>query len=101
MRMESGVTMESVLKLIQLVDGRERTNQKEEKEKQQLIEEVREVSRLMACNDRWFELECDGDLIEACIYQREALRARYRHLLETARRKGISCTPFQSKRAEG
>ena len=55
----------------------------------------------MACNDLWFELECDENLIEACIYQREALQARYRYLLGTARRKGISCEPFQPKRAEG
>ena len=94
--MESGVRMETVLKLIQRVDSRE-TDKKQEQEKRQL----REVARLMACNDLWFELECDENLIEACIYQREALQARYRYLLGTARRKGISCEPFQPKRAEG
>ena len=100
MRMESGVHMESVLKQIQRVDSRE-TDKKQDQEKRQLLEEIREVARLMACNDLWFELECNEDLIEACIYQREALQARYRYLLATARRKGISCAPFQPKRAEG
>ena len=117
--MESGVRMETVLKLIQRVDSRE-TDKKQEQEKRQLLEELREVARLMACNNLWFELEfdqifialqlepkvvasheCDENLIEACIYQREALQARYRYLLGTARRKGISCEPFQPKRAEG
>ena len=78
--MESGVHMESVLKLIQRVDSRE-TDKKQDQEKRQLLEEIREVARLMACNDLWFELECNEDLIEACIYQREALQARYRYLL--------------------
>lgn len=100
MRMESGVHMETVLKLIQRVDGRE-TDKKQEQEERQLVEQIREVSRLMACNDLWFELECDENLIESCIYQREALQARYRYLLGAARRKGISCAPFQPKRAEG
>ena len=98
--MESGVRMETVLKLIQRVDSRE-TDKKQEQEKRQLLEELREVARLMACHDLWFQLECDENLIEACIYQREALQARYRYLLGTARRKGISCEPFQPKRAEG
>ena len=98
--MESGVRMETVLKLIQRVDSRE-TDKKQEQEKRQLLEELREVARLMAGNDLWFQLECDENLIEACIYQREALQARYRYLLGTARRKGISCEPFQPKRAEG
>ena len=74
--MESGVHMETVLKLIQRVDSRE-TDKKQEQEKRQLLEELREVARLMACNDLWFQLECDENLIEACIYQREALQARY------------------------
>ncbi len=51
--MESGVRMETVLKLIQRVDSRE-TDKKQEQEKRQLLEELREVARLMACNDLWF-----------------------------------------------
>ena len=45
--MESGVRMETVLKLIQRVDSRE-TDKKQEQEKRQLLEELREVARLMA-----------------------------------------------------
>lgn len=97
---ESGVHMETVLKLIQRVDGRAADNRKEQ-EKRRILEEIRDVARMMACNDRWFELECDENLIESCIYQREALRARYRYLLGVARRKGISREPFQPERAQG
>lgn len=39
--MESGVRMETVLKLIQRVDSRE-TDKKQEQEKRQLLEELRE-----------------------------------------------------------
>lgn len=83
--------MESVLKLIQRTDCA--AVQKSE-ESQRLIEDLKEVGRLIACNEAWFNLECDENLIEACIYQRAELDSRYRYLLKSARQKGLSCTPF-------
>lgn len=59
-----------------------------------LLREIREVSRQISCNNAWFEIECNGDLIEACIYQDQALRARYRYLLGIARQQGVSAPPF-------
>jgi hypothetical protein len=85
--------MESVLKLIQRTDC---VAVLKNEDRQKLIDELKEVGRLIACNDCWFDLECDENLIDACIYQREELNSRYRYLLKTARQKGLSCTPFTS-----
>lgn len=86
--------MESVLKLIQRTDC---AAVEQNEDSRRIIDEIKEVSRLMACNDCWFELECDENLIDACIYQREELNSRYRYLLKLARQQGISCTPFKCK----
>lgn len=52
-------------------------------------EAIREVcTRLEMVNSR-FEMENDSDLIEACIYEMESLRARYRYLIRTAKNQGI------------
>lgn len=84
--------MESILSSIQHI-SRE-TTQEECKGNEKVLEEIKEVSRLLAHNERWFQLEEDKNLIEACIYQRESLRARYRYLLELARKQGVSAPPF-------
>ena len=54
--------MELALKMIAL--PQEKTKKQEESP---LAEEIREVSRLLSCNEAWFRLETDEDLIEACI----------------------------------
>lgn len=84
--------MESVLKLLQ------RTGYNAEKDSRnsaRILEEIREVSRQLVYNDCWFQFECDGNLIDACIYQREALRARYRYLLDLAKQNDVNCASFQ------
>ena len=86
--------MESVLKLIQRTNG---AVAQENDDKKWLVDEIKEVCRLIACNDCWFELECDENLIDACIFQREELNSRYRYLLTLARQQEISCTPFKCK----
>ncbi len=85
--------MESVLKLIQRTDC---TAQKTDVDEQKLLSEIKDVSRLLAYNECWFQLESDEDLIDACIYQREELQARYRYLLNLARQKGVSSAAFQN-----
>ena len=40
--------------------------------------ELREICAQIKCTDMWFEMEEDEDLIDASIYQRESLNARYR-----------------------
>lgn len=86
--------MESVLKLIQRAEG---AAVQEQEDREKLLEEIKEVARLIACNDSWFQLECDENLIDACIFQREALRSRYRYLLKSAKQQGLQCTPFKIK----
>ena len=55
----------------------------------EIHEAIREVcTRLEMVNSR-FEMESDSDLIEACIYEMESLRARYRYLLRTAKNRGV------------
>lgn len=71
-----------------------------EEDQEALLDEIKEVSRLMVCTEAWFQLECDSDLIEACIYQREALHARYRYLLNKAKEQGLSSAPFQKEIAQ-
>ncbi len=53
---------------------------------------IREVCRRLGCVDDWFRLEDDTDLIEACIYERLALQARYRYLLRLARERHAAYT---------
>lgn len=87
--------MEHVLKWMTRA-GRETAREEQEKESgRALLEELEEVKRQLACNGRWFEMECRGELIDACIYQREELQARYRHLLLAARRRGLTADPFK------
>lgn len=55
-----------------------------------------ELARVRTC----FEMESDPDLIEAYIYEQEALRARYRYLLKTAKEQGQTasfCPPFSGR----
>lgn len=49
------------------------------------LAEIREVCRRLDLAQQRFSMERDPDLIEACIYEQEALRARYRYLLRVAR----------------
>ncbi len=55
------------------------------------IEAIREVCAQMTAVESRFSLESDPDLIEGCIYEMEALRAKYRYWLRVARQEGIAC----------
>ncbi len=79
--------MESVMKLFQRTDD---TTKKADTENEKLLLEIKNVSHMLAYNNCWFDMECDSDLIDACIYQREELQARYRYLLNLAKQKGIT-----------
>ena len=62
-----------------------------EAEPHPLIESIREVCALMDATQSRFEQEADPDLIEASIFEMQALRAKYRYLLRMARLQGVSC----------
>lgn len=87
--------MEGVLRMIRHTESAVKKETKEiPAEDQAILEEIREVNRQLRCIDRWFQMESNEDLIEACIYQKEALHARYRYLMARARQNGISSSPF-------
>lgn len=63
---------------------------KSEEPTNEVLLAIRDVCmRLENANTR-FEMERDEDLIEACIYEMEALRARYRYLLKLAKSQGLT-----------
>lgn len=59
-----------------------------------ILEQIKQVNRLMNCADLWFKNEIDEALIESCIYQREALGARYKYLITVAKRQNLKSEPF-------
>lgn len=50
-------------------------------EKLKIEQEIREICLEMEKTNKWFQMESDNDLIDACIHQREVLNARYRYLM--------------------
>ena len=58
--------------------------------KRRFLRELKEICSQIKCTDMWFEMEEDEDLIDASIYQRESLNARYRYLLKKAKEHNIS-----------
>ena len=67
----------------------------------EVLAAIREVcSQLENANMR-FEMERDSDLIEACIYEIESLRARYRYLLRLAKKQGVKAGVFTPLKPEG
>ena len=90
--------MELAMKLTQVVQRMEAQRvgeHKVEEQSQKLLEEIREIKQEIACNEGWFSMELDEDLIEACVYQGQALRARYRYLLRRARQEKVQAPMFQ------
>ena len=61
-------------------------------EREQLIRDIREVRRQLEAAHAYFAMESDEDLLDAAIYQREALHARYRHLLRLAKENNVKAT---------
>ncbi|MCI2046802.1 MAG: DUF2508 family protein [Faecalibacterium sp.] len=54
-----------------------------------LEEELRECLADMRHNEMMFNLETEPDLVEQRIYERQALRCRYRYLMERAKKTGL------------
>ena len=61
----------------------------EKSDDQLLLEELRRLHKELDHAYDCFELLSDGDLVEATIYEIEALKARYRHLLCLAKQRNI------------
>lgn len=52
---------------------------------QELIKEIRNCEFLMTRNETLFNMTADEDLIEAQIYEREALKSQYSYLIKQLR----------------
>ena len=51
---------------------------------------IREVTQRMEAMETQYAMLSDNDLIEACIFEMEALRAQYRFLLRRAKEENVS-----------
>ncbi len=58
-----------------------------------ILSEIADVSRKLENIRNRFNFEIEYDMIESCIFEERALLSRYRHLLNVAREKGVTCTP--------
>lgn len=67
----------------------------------QLLSEIEAVKQSLDVASARFDCQSDPDLLEACIYEMQALAARYRYLTREARRQGLTKDCLQSlKRLE-
>lgn len=57
-----------------------------------LLEDIRSICRQMDAAYIRFEMEQDEDLLEAAIYELEALKARYRYLIKRAKKNKLEST---------
>lgn len=55
-----------------------------------LLDEIQDVSRALERAYERFELQSDSDLVEATIYEIEALKARYRYMLALAKQQNLT-----------
>jgi len=62
-----------------------------------ILIEISSVLEQIKNSKNRFDYETEYDMIDACIYEEQALLARYSHLLSIARQKGITCTPTQNR----
>lgn len=95
--------MENVIHTIRRIPTflRDRTEEKtQSQQRAQLLAEIRSVNRQLHCAQARFDQICDNDLLDACIYEIDALYARYRYLLTQARTCGITETPFAVQPAD-
>lgn len=60
-------------------------------EANQTVEAIQDICRRMQALETQFSIQNDADLIDFCIYEREALRAQYRYLLRQAKAEGLTC----------
>ncbi|MFY9198206.1 MAG: DUF2508 family protein [Acutalibacteraceae bacterium] len=58
---------------------------------ERLLQDIRRVCRMIDDAYLRFQMQADEDLVEASIYEIEALKARYRYLIRLAKTKNITC----------
>lgn len=77
-------------KKIRLLSADKLRTKETETPEQKLLNEIREVCRKIEAAYENFSYEQDDDLVEATIYEIEALKARYRYLLRLAKNQNIT-----------
>lgn len=68
-------------------EAQNRGSEKESEDK--LIEQIKECEMLLRQNESKFNFETESELIDAHIYEREALMVRYSHLMRQAKLCGL------------
>ncbi len=63
---------------------------KADEENIDLISEIQDISRALERAYERFELQSNNDLVEATIYEIEALKARYRYMLALAKEQNLT-----------
>ena len=63
---------------------------KADEESIDLLDEIQEISRALERAYERFELQSNNDLVEATIYEIEALKARYRYMLALAKEQNLT-----------
>lgn len=63
---------------------------KADEESIDLINEIQDISRALERAYERFELQSNNDLVEATIYEIEALKARYRYMLALAKEQNLT-----------
>ncbi len=57
----------------------------------QILHTLRQLEQEIQRNEAMFDLTSESDLMDACIYEGQALRSRYRYYHTLARSMGIRC----------
>ena len=81
--------LQTVLRPIQLIKEKTALAAKDP-----LIEEIETVKEELKSVQNRFDLLTDFDLTDACIYEMEALEARYRFLLKEAKQRHMQNAPI-------
>jgi hypothetical protein len=70
-----------------------------DKSSNELLCEIEAVKQGLSSVTARFEFQSDPDLVESCIYEMQALTARYRYLLREARRIGLKNSAISYEQA--
>lgn len=83
---------EKLLKFKQFKKSEAQKLGSEKENDEKLIEQIKECRLLLQQNDSKFNFETEPELIEAHIYEREALMVKYSHLMRQAKLCGLKIT---------
>lgn len=72
--------------MTQTIFGRRRAVSEAESEREQLMEGLRQTRGLLNCAYSQFNMYSDPDLVEACVYEINALRSRYAYYVRQVKR---------------